>query len=806
MAEVKFTIKRYNGTTFDIALPKTVVEQVIEINEHLKDGDRHISAEDREVLKTVATLSAKGYAPIRNSAMATVKEYPTYTALKNDLANLPQGTTAMVLDASDDVLVDYGYAMYRVMLDETDNKTLIKVSDTMSMDFVLKLDNVRGFNQSAEAVDKMVEDSHFHDNFALLNTLTQGMFEGLKDYQKAKTTFENTLDKVGLRSGDMAFVKVGNDPTIPTEEEHTPGPVVPPVPSEEQPVHNEEAHTEQPVAPVTPGENTVTPQPEGTGENHTEQPVVPATPEETHENTESPAVTPGDNTGTPQPEAPVNTGDTHTEQPAAPVAEEPGHTEEDPVVTPEVGNPDTTGQPTTEEHQPQPPVAEDTHTEVTPANPTAGTEEKHEDAPVAEDTHTGENTASPVVPEAPKPADETNHTVEPSAPVENTEAPVVTPESGTPENNVTPQPEGTGETHTETEPVAPAPVEETHAPEENKPVAEETPASPEPNAPQPTVSEDNNTESPVTTGETQPVNPPDETHTETSNPEEHKEEGVATEHPVANEGQPATPVPSEETPGVTPENGTPDSAEHVESPVVTPEENKPVTPQPEAEVNPHASEDTHTEEPTAPVAEDTHAEVTPANPAVGTEEKHEDAPVNEGTHTEQPAAPVAEEPAHTEENVVAPAVPEEPHENTESPTVTPESGTPENTVTPQPEGTGETHTEQPVVNTGESHSEESSSTPAVGTEENNVATPVADEPAHTEVTPAPTPAVPEEHAHSETTENSEGTPVVNTEDTSGDTPKPATPDDERFNSHLAVQPKPVENDLPEGVSPTSGNN
>lgn len=431
MAEVKFTIKRYNGTTFDIALPKTVVEQVIEINEHLKDGDRHISAEDREVLKTVATLSAKGYAPIRNSAMATVKEYPTYTALKNDLANLPQGTTAMVLDASDDVLVDYGYAMYRVMLDDTDNKTLIKVSDTMSMDFVLKLDNVRGFNQSAEAVDKMVEDSHFHDNFALLNTLTQGMFEGLKDYQKAKTAFENTLDKVGLRSGDIAFVKVGNDPTVPTEDEHTPGPVVPPVSEDThteqpQPPASEDTHTEQPAAPVTPGENTVTPQPEGTGETHTEQPVVPATPEETHENTGSPAVTPGENTGTPQPEAPVNTGDTHTEEPAA--------------------------------------------------------------------------------------------------------------------------------------------------------------------------------------------------------------------------------------------------------------------------------------------------------------------------------------------------------------------------------------------NTGDSHSEESSSTPATGTEENNVVTPVAEEPAHTEATPAPTPVVPEEHAHSETTENSEGTPVANTEDTSGDTVKPATPDDERFNSHLAVQPKPVENDLPEGVSPTSGNN
>ena len=162
----------------------------------------------------------------------------------------------------------------------------------MSMELLLKLDNVRGFNQSAEAVDKMVEDSHFHQNFELLNTLTQGMFEGLKDYQKAKTAFENTLDKVGLRSGDMAFVKVGNDPTVPNEEEPTPGPVVPPV--------SEDTHTEQPQPPVA--EDT-----------HTEQPAAP--------------VTPGENTGTPQPEAPVNTGDTHTEDntatPGVPEAPKP---------------------------------------------------------------------------------------------------------------------------------------------------------------------------------------------------------------------------------------------------------------------------------------------------------------------------------------------------------------------------------------------------------------------------------------------------------------------------------------------------
>lgn len=362
MAEVKFTIKRYNGTTFDIALPKTVVEQVIEINEHLKDGDRHISAEDREALKTVAVLSAKGYAPIRNSAMATVKEYPTYTALKEDLPNLPQGTTAMVLDASDDVLVDYGYAMYRVMLDDTDNKTLIKVSDTMSMDFTLKLDNVRGFNQSAGAIDKMVEDSHFHENFALLNTLTQGMFEGLKDYQKAKTAFENTLDKVGLRSGDMAFVKVGNDPAVTTEDPVAPPPVPPQPEGTEE--HRGETVTPQPEAPVN------------TGDTHTEtEPPKPA--EDKHENTESPVVPPE--------------GETHTEQPTPP---NETHTEENPVVNPGGGNTHTPSQ---------------GQGGTTPVAPAIGTT-----VPVTPgNTHTEDNTVTPA-PEAPKETEGTNNTEESS--------------------------------------------------------------------------------------------------------------------------------------------------------------------------------------------------------------------------------------------------------------------------------------------------------------------------------------------------------------------------------------------------------
>lgn len=617
MAEVKFTIKRYNGTTFDIALPKTVVEQVIEINEHLKDGDRHISAEDREALKTVAVLSAKGYAPIRNSAMATVKEYPTYTALKEDLPNLPQGTTAMVLDASDDVLVDYGYAMYRVMLDDTDNKTLIKVSDTMSMDFTLKLDNVRGFNQSAAAIDKMVEDSHFHENFALLNTLTQGMFEGLKDYQKAKTAFENTLDKVGLRSGDMAFVKMGNDPAVTTED-----PVVPP-PVPPQPEGTEEHRGE-----------TVTPQPEApvhTGDTHTEtEPPKPA--EDKHENTESPVVTPE--------------GETHTEQPTPP---NETHTEENPVVNPGGGTTHTPSQ---------------GQGGATPVAPAIGTT-----VPVTPgNTHTEDNTVTPA-PEAPKPADETNHTVEPSAPVENTESPAVTPEENKP---VTPQPEGPSETGT-----TPAPGEhngetETHTEEPTGPAVTEEPHE--------------NTGSPVITPEDNTVTP-------------------GPEAPVANETHTEEPVHTEENPVVTPQpEGTGET--HTETEPVapapapethTPEENKPV------------AEETHTEQPAAPVAEE-HAHTETAENHEGTPVVNTESPaVTPGeTHTEQPAAPVASEETH---------VATEPAAHTEETTNVVNEGTPTPTVNEQPVVNGEPGA--PVAATTEDHSEEHTEAPHTVTPESS---------------------------------------------------------------------------------------
>ena len=128
---------------------------------------------------------------------------------------------------------------------------------------------------------------------------------------------------------------------------------------------------------------------------------------------------------------------------------------------------------------------------------------------------------------------------------------------------------------------------------------------------------------------------------------------------------------------------------------------------------------------------------TPVTPS--TEPTVPEKPVTTETETTVPEAP---KPTEGTNNTVEPSAPVV---NTESPVVKPE----DNTVTPQPEGTGETHTEtEPAV---------PAPAPETHTPEENK--PVAEE-THTEQPAAP---VAEEHAHTETAENHEGTPVVNTE-------------------------------------------
>lgn len=360
---------------------------------------------------------------------------------------------------------------------------------------------------------------------------------------------------------------------------------------------------EKPVKPPKVDEGT------STDTTPTTEPTVPntATPTEGKPGTPDTGTKPVDPPVIPEMKPPAVGTDTTPVTPTEPhVVGEAKPTEGKP------GTPDTGTSPVQPPVLPEvkPPKVETTETGTNPAPVTPSTETNVPEKPVATETET-------TVPEAPKPTEGTNNTVEPSAPVVNTESPVVKPE-GTGESH-TEQPEApvnTGDTHTETEPAAPAPAPETHTPEENKPVAEET-------------------------------------HTE----------------------QPAAPVAEEHAHTETAENheGTP--VVNTESPAVTPAENTVVTPQPEAGTNPPVAGetpvnagDTHTEQPAAPVAsEETHVAT---EPAAHTEETTN--VVNEGT----PTPTVNEQPVANGEPGAPVATTTEDHseEHTEAPhTVTPES-------------------------------------------------------------------------------------------------------------------------------------
>ena len=247
---------------------------------------------------------------------------------------------------------------------------------------------------------------------------------------------------------------------------------------------------------------------------------------------------------------------------------------------------------------------------------------------------------------------------------------------------------------------------------------EETPVTP---------GENTHTETPVTPGENThtetPVTPGENTHTETP--------VTPSENTGKKEDEPAKPEtgkeekPSEDKKEEDNETIDDDFMKDIYEKARDGETEKPSTGEKHEETSATPKDETHTEQPVAPVA-----------PAEGT---HTEAPA-EGTHAEEHHETVTTAPEHHEETQpVAPVVPSEGtheanpvegehHENTtpvESHEVTPA----------QPSATEETHTEVPVTNE-ETHENTSAvpatdkevhtETPTVNVEENHETTPVAE--------------------------------------------------------------------------------
>lgn len=139
MADVKHTIvlRRFNGTSFDIAFPKTIASQIDTIKTHLDNAITHLSADDRNAIGKFAILNTDGKlsaTTVKKDLVAINKEYANTAAMVADFANITAHTVVMVLDATDDTTVKSGWAIYRKVGTEVNLTSFTKISESESLD------------------------------------------------------------------------------------------------------------------------------------------------------------------------------------------------------------------------------------------------------------------------------------------------------------------------------------------------------------------------------------------------------------------------------------------------------------------------------------------------------------------------------------------------------------------------------------------------------------------------------------------------------------------------------------------------
>lgn len=204
MKTITMEMKRYNGTTFTVTCPKTVIEQVQGWNHHEANDGIHVTNEFKSALRTLATINENGYVPVH--VPRTVLEYPTYQAMLDDLDNQPKDAMIMVLDATGDITVDHGWAMYLVHKDAY-GTIQYKVSDSAMLDMSISLATIKGFNQTSETIDTMVTQSHTHDNVNTLATIIDGRFVDKNSIQQVKTCEDSELTTLDASVDTMIFSK-----------------------------------------------------------------------------------------------------------------------------------------------------------------------------------------------------------------------------------------------------------------------------------------------------------------------------------------------------------------------------------------------------------------------------------------------------------------------------------------------------------------------------------------------------------------------------------------------------------------------
>ena len=206
------TIRRYNGTGFTVALPKTVVEQVATVKEHVENNDIHVSAADRALLVKTVTLDADGKVPVAklgDRKQNVILDFESVEAFTTALPTIPAGRTCFVVTG------EHSWAMYQTK----GEGQYVEIANTLSAEVQAgSWDNLQGKPvSSVTSIDQVVEQDHTHANLAVLDKLKENTFAAKKSLALTKTIKDGQIppNTDGLGVGSMLFVV--NDPKVNPE-------------------------------------------------------------------------------------------------------------------------------------------------------------------------------------------------------------------------------------------------------------------------------------------------------------------------------------------------------------------------------------------------------------------------------------------------------------------------------------------------------------------------------------------------------------------------------------------------------------
>ena len=203
------TIRRYNGTGFTVALPKTVVEQVATVKEHIDNANIHISTEDRALLVKTVTLDADGKVPtakLGDRKQNVILDFDSVEAFTTALPTLEAGRTCFVVTG------EHSWAMYQTK----GVGQYVEIANTLSAEVQAgsweHLQNKPA--SSVTSIDQMVEQDHTHANLAVLDKLKETSFAAKKSLALTKTISDGQVppNTDGLGVGSMLFVL--DDPKV----------------------------------------------------------------------------------------------------------------------------------------------------------------------------------------------------------------------------------------------------------------------------------------------------------------------------------------------------------------------------------------------------------------------------------------------------------------------------------------------------------------------------------------------------------------------------------------------------------------